>query len=776
VLGVSAALVVATAVAVSASVSDHLTSAAMDQAVRSAQTVMHGYVDPSVSPTTLQGKDPVGAVTINRQLERLTSAGQLLRIKVWSPDGTVTFSDLQALRGRQFEIDHDLAEALEGEVEVEFSTGTAGENEFERGVAAEFLEIYIPIVDNSTGAVMGAYEIYEDAAPIRAAIADSRRDVLLIVGAMAMALLALLFGAFSGASRLLTRQNRRLRSSEERFRSLVRNSVDVHMVVAPDGTILYESPAAQRVLGVASDRVGHQGFDGIHEDDRAYAARLLEEAAAAPDAEVTGEVRALHADGSWRAIEAVLKNRIDDPAVGGIVVNYRDVTARKELEAELRRQAFHDSLTGLANRELFANRLEHALAQSRRFSRPIAVLFLDLDDFKTVNDSLGHGEGDELLIAVARRLEGALRAGDTFARMGGDEFAVLVEDPADAQAAVDIAERLLATLDAPFEHGTKELFVRASIGVAVSPIAGLTAEELLRNADVSMYTAKGRGKNRVKVFEAGMHEAALARLALKGDLERALERGEFILHYQPILDLSTSGLVGFEALIRWQHPGRGLVPPLTFIPVAEETALIVPLGAWVLEQACRTAAGWAAPGGRPLGISINVSGRQLQESGFVATVRGVLAATGLAPERLTLELTESVVMHDAEAAIEILAQLKALGVRLAIDDFGTGYSSLSYLRRFPIDELKIDRSFVASMHEGPEQAAVVLSIIKLSETLRLATVAEGIEDAAQVAELQSLGASLGQGYFFARPLAIDRVEAMIAEAARSRATRHEGAA
>ncbi len=777
VVGVSAGLVIATAVAVSASVSDHLASAAIDQAVRTAQAVVHGYVDPSLSTASMARTTPGEATEIDRQLERLTSSGQLLRIKVWAPDGVVAFSDLPALRGRQFEVDDDLEEALDGQVSTEFSSGAAGENEFERGVVAEFLEMYLPIADSTTGKVIGAYEIYEDAAPIRADIEDTRRDVLLIVGVMAIALIGVLFAAFSGASRLLARQNRQLRRSEERFRSLVQNSVDVNMVVAADGTVLYESPAAQRVLGIApGGREGRPGLEGIHDDDRAFAARLLSEVAQAPGAEVSGEVRARHADGSWRTIEAVLKNRLDDPAVEGIVVNYRDVTARKTLEAELRRQAFHDSLTGLANRALFADRLEHALAQSRRFTRPIAVLFLDLDDFKTVNDSLGHGEGDELLVAVARRLSGALRAGDTFARMGGDEFAVLIEDPTDAEAPVAVATRLLETLEAPFERGSKELFVRASVGIAVSPAAGLTADELLRNADVSMYTAKGRGKNRVEVFEAGMHEAALARLALKGDLERALDRREFVLHYQPILDLATSRLVGFEALVRWQHPDRGLVAPMTFIPVAEETGLIVALGAWVLREACRTAAAWPAPDGRPLGISINVSGRQLQEPGFEQAVRDALAESGLAPDRLTLELTESVVMQDAESAIDVLAQLKATGVRLAIDDFGTGYSSLSYLRRFPIDELKIDRSFVASMREGPEQAAVVLSIIKLGETLHLETVAEGIEDATQVTELRSLGAGLGQGYFFARPLPADAVDAMIAEAMEPGSTRRRGAA
>ena len=755
-------LILATAFAVSVTVSDHLASTAVDESVRSTEAVVRGYVDPLLSMAKLDPANASQAGSIDPQLERLVASGQILRIKVWTADGVVAFSDLPALRGQRFELSDELEEALDGSLATEFSDGTAAENIYERGLADQFLEIYLPIRDGAAGPVVGAYEIYEDAAPIQANITDTRRDVLLIVAAMALVLLAVLFGAFSGASRLLTRQNRQLRRSEERFRSLVRNSVDVNLIVGADGSIAYESPAAERVLGLEPDqRLGESAVDLIHPDDREFAERLLTDVGRSPGAEMAGELRARHADGSWRTLEVVLEERLDDPSVEGIVVNYRDVTTRKQLEAELRRQAFHDSLTGLANRALFADRLEHALAQSRRFSRRIAVLFLDLDDFKTVNDSLGHGEGDELLIAVAGRLSDAMRSGDTIARMGGDEFAVLVEDPTDADAPLAVARRLLETLDQPFQRGAKELFVRASVGIAVSTTRSQTADELLRDADVSMYTAKSRGKNRIEIFEPSMHEAALARLALKGDLERALEREEFVLHYQPIMDLRRGDVAGFEALVRWMHPRRGLVSPMEFIPVAEETGLILPLGRWVLEEACREAMGWHGGHGAGLSISVNVSGRQLQQPGFVDEVAAALVASRLAPARLTLELTESVLMHDAEAAAAVLSELKALGVRLAIDDFGTGYSSLSYLRRFPIDELKIDRSFVASMRDGPEQAGVVLSIIKLGETLHLETVAEGIEEAAQVDELRSLGAAMGQGYFFARPLTAEGVSALL---------------
>ncbi|MEA2548971.1 MAG: hypothetical protein QOE42_1569, partial [Chloroflexota bacterium] len=564
------------------------------------------------------------------------------------------------------------------------------------------------------------------------------------------------------ASRLLARQNRELRRSEERFRSLVQNSIDVQLIANADGKITYESAAVERVLGYrAEDRIGRNAFDNIHPDDRPWVEQMMSDVARLPASQVAAEVRVRHADGSWLVIEAVAKNLRDDPAVGGIVVNYRDVTARKSLEDELKRQAFHDSLTGLANRALFADRLEHAIARAERSPNALAVLFVDLDDFKTVNDSLGHGEGDLLLVAVADRLRASLRVSDTIARMGGDEFAVLIEDPVDGETPMDVGRRMLAQLEPPFVHGGKELFVRASIGIATTRSRDHTADEVLRNADVAMYTAKTNGKNRLEVFEPGMHTAALTRLALKGDLERALERDEFSLVYQPIVRLAGGRLSGVEALLRWQHRERGAVGPAEFIPVAEETGVILPLGRWVLERACAQAAAWNAISPQPITMSVNVSGRQLQHPGFAAEVAGVLASTGLAPQLLTLELTESVLMQDAEAATAVLVELKGLGVRLAIDDFGTGYSSLNYLRRFPIDELKIDRSFVASLDDGPTQSAVVLSILRLSETLHLETVAEGIEESSQLAALRELGADFGQGYLFARPLDAAAATALI---------------
>jgi diguanylate cyclase (GGDEF)-like protein len=449
------------------------------------------------------------------------------------------------------------------------------------------------------------------------------------------------------------------------------------------------------------------------------------------------------------------------------VLNTRDVSERKAFEEQLQHQAFHDSVTNLANRALFRDRVEHALARQSRDAEPISVLFMDVDDFKTINDSLGHAAGDQVLREVGERLRHSLRTADTAARLGGDEFAVLLEDGGQGVEAAEIAERILASLEGPFHLDGKEVFVRASIGIATaSPDhdGPEGADELLRNADVAMYMAKESGKGRYQIFESAMHDTALRRLELKADLQRAIDNSEFVLHYQPVIELLTGDVAGVEALLRWNHPKRGMVPPLEFIPLAEETGLIVPIGRWVLEEACREAVRvqqhYAA--NPPLHMAVNLSARQLQRPEIVDEVADILMTTGLEPSALILEITESVMMRDVELSLERLSELKQLGIKLAVDDFGTGYSSLNYIQRFPVDILKVDKSFIDAFNEDARKSALTATIIKLAEDLELRPVAEGIERADQLEKLLDLHCDLGQGFYFAQPMAPAAIDELLA--------------
>ena len=468
-----------------------------------------------------------------------------------------------------------------------------------------------------------------------------------------------------------------------------------------------------------------------------------------------------------------MPQRIDGETVGR-VWSFRDVTEQKRLERELAHQAFHDSLTNLANQALFRDRVEHALARASRSGEPMAVLFLDLDNFKRVNDSLGHTAGDELLVSVAERLRGCLRLSDTAARLGGDEFAILLEDVGFEAEAEAVATRIIEALQQPFGRGEREVFVSASVGIAF-PSPGTTGDQLLSEADLAMYTAKRRGKGRWETYRADMHAEIADRLELEGDLRHGLARGELVAHYQPIVSLTSGAVTGVEALVRWEHPTRGFMPPDTFIPLAEESGLVTELGRQMLLQACTQVRAWQVQHPATAGeltVSVNVSPRQLQDDTVLGHVREALQASGLPARSLVLEITETAMMQDTEATIEKLHALKALGVRLAIDDFGTGYSSLSYLQRFPIDLLKIDRAFVSTLaggeDGGSDQGSLAATIVSLAKTLRLRAVAEGVETEDQAAALAALGCELAQGYLFARPsdaltvgrlLAGDRVSA-----------------
>ncbi|HEY1357161.1 MAG TPA: EAL domain-containing protein [Thermoleophilaceae bacterium] len=426
--------------------------------------------------------------------------------------------------------------------------------------------------------------------------------------------------------------------------------------------------------------------------------------------------------------------------------------------ADAMHQAYHDPLTDLPNRELFVERLDLALRRSERTAKPVGVLFLDLDGFKAVNDRLGHAAGDDLLREVAHRLRDTLRGIDAIARFGGDEFAILLEDLSEVAEADRVAARLVETLRAPYRLGTHEITLSASVGVAT---ALGPREDLLRDADLAMYQAKGTGKNRYETFESSMHTAVLERLALEGDLEHAIERDELLLHYQPIVRLRTGKVIGVEALLRWQHPQRGLVPPAEFIPLAEETSLIVDIGRWVLLEACRQAARWQATW-PSLAVCVNLSSVQLGEQGLVEDVAGALAETSADPRGLILEITETVLMHDVDATVAALRGLKELGVQLAVDDFGTGYSSLQYLRGFPIDILKIAKSFVDGVAGASDESALARAIIDLGDSFQLRVVAEGIERREQYDRLLALGCELGQGFLFARPMEVTALDVLLA--------------
>jgi diguanylate cyclase (GGDEF)-like protein/PAS domain S-box-containing protein len=463
-----------------------------------------------------------------------------------------------------------------------------------------------------------------------------------------------------------------------------------------------------------------------------------------------------------RVIDAdVTAHRVEFQGRAAMLSAIQDVTERNGLERELRHRAFHDALTDLANRSLFANRLEHALARQARNDSSIGVIVLDLDGFKTVNDSLGHTVGDALLVAAGDRLCKAVRPGDTVARLGGDEFAILLEDEPTIDRLGAQADRILRSLAEPFELAGKSLVVTASAGVTLNR-PGDGPDELIRNADMAMYLAKRDGKACVRRFEPALHNAALDRLELEADLRRALGRDEFVVHYQPTIELATGRINGFEALVRWQHPRRGLLGPLEFIPLAEETGLIIDIGRWVLDRAIRQAREWQQGHlARDLTIAVNLSARQLRDPHLVADVAAALRDSGLAPRTLTLEITETVLMDNSDAAIDRLHQLKALGVRLAIDDFGTGYSSLNYLRALPVDIVKIDKVFIDGVASDKEARGLIKAILSMADTLDLQTIAEGVENRDQANRLEQLGAALVQGFYYAQPLTPEAVEALM---------------
>jgi diguanylate cyclase (GGDEF)-like protein/PAS domain S-box-containing protein len=553
----------------------------------------------------------------------------------------------------------------------------------------------------------------------------------------------------------------RAQEAAQRLAAIVQSSSDAIYSVAADMTVTTWNAAAERLLGRPAAEMLGQPIASVWPPEHFELNRSMFERALAGEVITDVDTIQLHRDGTPVAVTVSWSPIKDDAgAIVGVSVIARDITQRRQLEEQLVRQALHDPLTGLPNRALFADRLEHALARGRRPGVTVAILVIDLDGFKDINDSLGHDAGDDLLTIAGMRLQGHARPGDTVARLGGDEFGVLLEDIAAAEA-VRSAEALLQGLATPIVLRDRDLTPTASIGVAIA--AGEDADTLLRNADTAMYAAKRQGKGRYALFEPAMHASIVERLDLAADLSRAVEKGQLHLCYEPQISLESGRICCLEALVRWRHPTRGEVSPGEFIPLAEETGMILPIGRWVLREACRQVKTWQErwPTPAPLTIAVNLSARQLQHPGVVDEVRAALAAAGLDPQSLVLEITETAIMEQMDAAITILTELRRLGVRLALDDFGTGYSSLSYLQRLPVDILKIDRSFVVGVARSIEDSALARGILTLAQTLGLETIAEGIETAEQLATLRELGCQLGQGYFFARPLGPAAVDALL---------------
>ncbi len=594
-----------------------------------------------------------------------------------------------------------------------------------------------------------------------------------------LAALVLLFDIYTVYQHLqLQRMRRRLAERDRLFQLISENAADMIAVVDKDGRRLYNSPAYEKILGYSrSELLATSPLEQVHPDDRARVQGAAEKATHTGSGERL-EYRIRHKDGSWRVLESTASAILGPKGEAeGLVVVNRDITERKRAEEMLAHNAFHDGLTNLANRTLLLDRLGRALVISRRHADfKFAVLFIDIDEFRVFNDSLGHVAGDALLIQIAQRLTVCLRRADTIsrpgqdenpepafgdstlARPGGDEFAVLTQELRDPSDAIRVAERIQEKLALPFDVDGHEIVITASIGIAFSGSTSTEAQDVLRDAEIAMYRAKHNGKGRCEVFDDAMHAGAVKRLQLETDLRKAVDLGEFLVYYQPIVSLESEQIVGFEALTRWQRP-QGMVMPNDFIPLANETGIILSINRQLLFEACHQLRSWQQlfPSDPPLSLSVNISPRQFAQADLASQINQVLQQSGMDPHCIDLEITETIAMADAERSASVLSELKALGVGLDIDDFGTGYSSLSRLQRFRVDTLKIDRVFVSRMDSDAETLEIVRVIVMLAHHLGMKVVAEGVETRAQLDLLKQLGCERAQGYLFSKPVDHDAI-------------------
>ncbi|MFL6247598.1 MAG: EAL domain-containing protein [Thermoanaerobaculia bacterium] len=549
------------------------------------------------------------------------------------------------------------------------------------------------------------------------------------------------------------RAERELATSEKRFRTIVEKSWSGVVLLDGELRFSFAGSSTQHLIGYEeAELLGRSLFEFIHPHDLDKAKAVFADVLSSPNHEAHGELRFLHKAGHWVWLEGFSQNMLLEPTVAAIVLNYRDVSQRKQTEKQLEYRAYYDSLTGLPNRLLFRDRLVNSLSAAKRNRVGVAVMYLDVDHFKLVNDGLGHSFGDRLLADIARRLHGALRASDTISRIGGDEFSVLLPEVISAEAVAGVARKVLESLTKPFRVDGHEIFVTASAGISCYPNDGEDAETLLKCADAAMYRAKELGRNQAQLFTASMNERYVRRLALEQHLHHAIEREQLELWYQPVYDRARRRIVSVEALLRWRDPSRGLIQPTEFISLAEETGMIIPIGEWVIRTACRQLEQWHAQGLETLRMAVNISAVQLQQRDLVDVVRTAIEESHIAPHRLELEITESAAMQNFELTMKVLRELRALGVGVAVDDFGTGQSSLTYLKHFPIDTVKIDKEFLREVTFDETAAAIVSYVINLAHTLQLNVVAEGVETEEQYTFLRHYGCDQMQGYLFSKPL------------------------